>query len=45
MTLFYVSIGFPTVLSNIVYHLSQKLTSASIHPLFALSVSYGLRQC
>lgn len=40
MVLFWLSIGL-TILSNVLYHLSQKLTPANISPMVALGATYG----
>jgi drug/metabolite transporter (DMT)-like permease len=41
MFLFWFSIGL-TVLSNVVYHLAQKLTPAQANPMLSLAVTYML---
>ncbi len=37
--LYYASILL-TIISNVVYHIAQKLTSSTINPLFSLAVTY-----
>jgi uncharacterized membrane protein len=39
MLLYYASIAL-TVIANVAYHLSQKLTSSTINPLLSLAVTY-----
>ena len=41
MTLYYLSVGL-AVLSNLLYHVCQKLTPNSANPALALTVTYGV---
>ena len=41
MVLLYLTLGL-TIVSTVIYHLAQKSTPATAHPVFALAVSYAV---
>jgi drug/metabolite transporter (DMT)-like permease len=41
LVLLYLTLGL-TVISTVIYHLAQKSTPASAHPIFALAVTYAV---